>query len=64
MKYPFGKPVFNSKIIFNIKSILSSEKLVHGKYMDKFEENLKNLLWQTMQFQFLHVQLVCNFLSK
>ena len=42
MKYPFGKPVFNSKEYFSsIKSILSSGKLVHGKYMDKFEENFK-----------------------
>ncbi len=42
MKYPFGKPVFNSKdYLPNIKSILSSGKLVHGKYMDKFEEEFK-----------------------
>ena len=42
MKYPFGKPVFDSsKYLTTIKSILDSGKLVHGQYMDKFENDFK-----------------------
>ena len=42
MKYPFGKPVFDSsKYLTAVKSILDSGKLVHGQYMDKFEEDFK-----------------------
>ena len=42
MKYPFGKPVFDSsKYLTTVKSILDSGKLVHGKYMDKFEDDFK-----------------------
>ena len=42
MKYPFGKPVFDSsKYLTNVKSILDSGKLVHGQHMDKFEDDFK-----------------------
>ena len=42
MKYPFGKPVFDSsKYLTTVKSILDSGKLVHGQYMDKFEDDFK-----------------------
>ena len=42
MKYPFGKPIFNnSKYLTAIRSIFNSGKLVHGQYMDKFEDDFK-----------------------
>ena len=65
MKYPFGKPIFDTKkYIEDIKNIMKSGKLVHGQNIDNFEKILQNLQKLRMQFQFLHVQQVCNFFMK
>ena len=65
MKYPFGKPIFDTKkYIEDIKNIMKSGKLVHGQNIDNFEKDFAQLQKLRMQFQFLHVQQVCNFFMK
>ena len=40
MKYPFGKPIFDTKkYIEDIKNIMKSGKLVHGQNIDNFEKD-------------------------
>ena len=40
---PFGKPIINKNVINELKKILDSGQLVHGKYQKKFENLFKKI---------------------
>ena len=40
---PFGKPIINKNVIKELKKILDSGQLVHGKYQKEFENSFKKI---------------------
>ena len=44
MKIPFGKPTINSQTLKSVRRVLTSKKLVHGPFIEKFEKKFSKFV--------------------